>query len=283
MKRAFFLIILLHCTENYAAAASAPAWPPTQKEIDEVNATLSPEELAQLQWQADQYQRSLRQTASTQDGQRHRGAWVAPVAEQTVVPTAPAKPPRQKHQTHKRQRSNSEPVDQTQMSPTNDSSEDTPPPPHYQVIRTETRDESLALALATLIKMKAKSQKLFEDAEKALKAVEPTHQDLMTTEINPELPKRTGFAKVLNLIDPEKKRKVRYLNQQTSQSTRRGEKAKFALNIFIGSILSADEVLQDLQNEVELAFEQTTEKQEQLRQRAHSTSGSPRLSMVKRT
>ena len=278
MKRAFFLMILLYCSQNYAAA-SAP-WL-TEEDIMEVQQLgtshpsnqPSPEALAQLQWQADQYQRSLRQTASTQDGQRHRGAWVAPVAEQTVVPTAPAKPPRQKHQTHKRQRSNSEPTDLVNpMSP-----------PPFEHFTTEVTDASLLVALKALEEMEKNAHQLFQLAKQALQEGQQRHKELLATEIQTELPKRTGVAKVLNLVQSQRKRLEQHLDGQTKQHAQLQANSGRALNILIATVLNAKTVLEDLQSKVESKSERTAARQEQLRQRAHSTSGSPRLSMVKRT
>lgn len=265
-------MILLHCTQNYAAA-SAPTWPPTQQDINEVNAMPSPEELTQLQWQAAQYQRSLRQTAAAQDGQKHRGAWVAPVPEQTVVPTAPAKPPRQKHQTHKRERSISEPTDLVNpMSP-----------PPFEHFTTEVTDASLLIALKALEDMEKNAQQLFQLAKQALQEGQQRHKELLATEIQTELPKRTGVARVLNLVQSQRRRLEHHLDEQTKQHAQLQADSGRALNILIATVLNAKTVLGDLQSKVESKSGKTAAKQEQLRQRANSTSGSPRLSTVKRT
>lgn len=269
MKRAFFLMIVLHSTENYAAA-SAPAWPPTQKEIDEVNAIPSPEALAQLRWQAEQYQQSLRQAAAAQDGQKHRGAWTAPVPEQTIVPTAPDKPPRQKHQTHKRHRSNSEPVDQNPMSP-----------PPFEHFTTEVTDASLLIALKALDEMEKNALKLFQDAKQALQEGQQRHKDLLATEIDTALPKRTGVQRVFNIVQSERKRLEHHLDKQTKRHAQLQADSGQALNILIATVLNAKTVLEDLQDKVSVKSEKTAAKQEQIRQRANSTSGSPRLSTAK--
>jgi hypothetical protein len=272
MKRAFFLIILLHCTENYAAA-SAPAWPPTQKEIDEVNAAIpSPEELTQLQWQASQYQRMLQQNAATQDEQKHRGAWTASVPTQVVAAAAPIKPPRKKDslKTHKRQRSNSEPVDQTPMSP-----------PPFEHFTTEVTDASLLIALKALDDMEKNALKLFQDAKQALQEGQQRHKDLLATEINTALPKRTGVQKVFNIVQSERKRLEHHLDKQTKRHAQLQADSGQALNILIATVLNAKTMLEDLQDKVSVKSEKTAAKQEQIRQRANSTSGSPRLSTAK--
>lgn len=268
-------MIVLHCTENYAAA-SAP-WL-TEEDIIEVqklgtphhSKQPSPEALAQLQWQADQYQRSLRETASTQDGQKHRGAWVAPVPEQTIVPTAPDKPTRQKHQTHKRQRSNSEPADQTPMSP-----------PAFEHFTTEVTDASLLIALKALEEMETNAHQLFQLTKQALQEGQQRHKELLATEIQTELPKRTGVARVLNLVQSPRKRLEHHLDEQTKQHAQLQADSGRALNILIATVLNAKTILGDLQSKVETKSGKTAARQEEIRQRANSTSGSPRLSTAR--
>lgn len=283
MKRAFFLMIALDCGISNAATPSAPSqsWL-TEEDIMEVqklgtphhSKQPSPEALAQLQWQADQYQRSLRETASTQDGQKHRGAWVAPVPEQTVVPTAPAKPPRAKDslKTHKRQRSNSEPADQTPMSP-----------PAFEHFTTEVTDASLLIALKALEEMETNAHQLFQLAKQALQEGQQRHKELLATEIQTELPKRTGVARVLNLVQSPRKRLEHHLDEQTKQHAQLQADSGRALNILIATVLNAKTILGDLQSKVETKSGKTAARQEEIRQRANSTSGSPRPSMVKRT
>jgi hypothetical protein len=276
MKRAFFLMILLYCSQNYAAA-SAP-WP-TKEDIMEVqqlgtphpSKQPSPEVLAQLQWQAEQYQRSLRQTASTQDGQRHRGAWVAPVAEQTVVPTAPAKTPRQKHQTHKRQRSNSEPTELVNpMSP-----------PPFEHFTPEVNDGTLKLALQALQNMEGNATSLFQKAKDKLLEAQKNHKLLLENTIDPKLPEPKGIGKVFAFVQKKERRLKNHLDKQTAEHTKLQGEATEALNILVAAILNAENVLIELGKQVENKSEKTAARQEELRQRANSTSGSPRLSTAR--
>jgi hypothetical protein len=282
MKRAFFLIILLHYGISNAAQPSAPSasWL-TEADIMEVQslgnipaAKPSDEELAQLRWQAERYQESLRNTAAMQEGQKHRGAWTAPVPDPAVSAcAAPAKPPRQKDLTHKRNRSNSEPAQGLPMSP--------PPFAHFT---TEVTDASLLVALKALEDMEKNAAKLFQEAKEALQKGQERHKELLATEIDTQLPKRTGVKKALNLLQSERKRLEHHLDKQTKQHAQLQANSGQALNILISTVLNARTVLADLQEKVSVKSEKTAVKQEELRQRANSTSGSPRLSTgTKRT
>ncbi|NBO99520.1 MAG: hypothetical protein EBU90_05235 [Proteobacteria bacterium] len=282
MKRAFFLIILLHYGISNAAQPSAPSasWL-TEADIMEVQslgnipaAKPSAEELAQLRWQAERYQESLRNTAAMQEGQKHRGAWTAPVPDPAAACAAPAKPPRQKGLTHKRNRSNSEPTDV--VSPMS--------PPPFAHFTTGVDDATLKLALQALQHMEENANSLFQGAKEELLEAQRNHKQLLENPIDPTLPEPTGLGKVLALVQKRETRLKNHLNRQTAEHTKLQGEATQALNILVAAILNAENVLKELGKRVEHKSGKTAARQEELRQRANSTSGSPRLSTgTKRT